>query len=160
MSLIEMDFFFYSRWLLSSVFVARWGAWTTPCRPLRVKTSGCCLRMIISSGMSQVTHCMMISLSCLPQPSQLPDKWQHDMFEEHTAGPRRSDAEGSAKLLISNLDFGVSDSDLRVRSSTISSPYMHEDVLLTGDSSSPSGTVCRVRAIKRSVRPLWPVGSQ
>lgn len=58
-------------------------------------------------------------LSCL-QPRELPDKWQHDMFEEHAEGRRapiarpERDVDSSSKLLISNLDFGVSDSDIKV----------------------------------------------
>lgn len=58
--------------------------------------------------------------SSVAQPRELPDKWQHDMFEEHeerrggpsTAG--NSTAERSGKLLVSNLDFAVSDSDIKV----------------------------------------------
>ncbi|KAM7534108.1 hypothetical protein Aperf_G00000116023 [Anoplocephala perfoliata] len=39
----------------------------------------------------------------------LPDIWIHDMFQNNgTGGPR-----GNAKLLISNLDYGVNDEDIR-----------------------------------------------
>ncbi|XP_077381718.1 aly/REF export factor 2-like isoform X2 [Festucalex cinctus] len=54
------------------------------------------------------------------RPRELPDKWQHDMFEQHDGGEHTGQssgadrrAENSAKLLISNLDFGVSDTDIK-----------------------------------------------
>lgn len=50
------------------------------------------------------------------RPRELPDRWQHDMFEENeggqSTGPERR-VDRSGKLLISNLDFGVSDSDIK-----------------------------------------------
>ncbi|XP_056265693.1 THO complex subunit 4-like [Pseudoliparis swirei] len=52
------------------------------------------------------------------RPRELPDRWQHDMFEEHTGGHRQSDAversvESNGKLVVSNLEFGVSDLDIK-----------------------------------------------
>lgn len=58
---------------------------------------------------------------CSRQPRNLPDKWDHDMYEGGGGGEYNTGAGGggggrfaSSKLLISNLDYGVSNADIKV----------------------------------------------
>jgi hypothetical protein len=46
---------------------------------------------------------------------QMGGQWTHDLFQgRRSAGGRVEGQTGSAKLVISNLDFGVNDEDIKV----------------------------------------------
>ena len=60
---------------------------------------------------------------CVPssvfQPKQLPDMWEHDMYDGGPAPVQRARVTGGGvtsggKLLIESLDFGVNDADIQV----------------------------------------------
>lgn len=55
------------------------------------------------------------------QTGDIESRWQHDMFDGFAGGrPTRGlQTAGPAKLLVSNLEFGVSDSDVTVSNSIL-----------------------------------------
>ena len=52
------------------------------------------------------------------QTTEVPDVWEHDMFQDDrpVRDNRSFGAPKSTKLIITNLDYGVNDQDIRVRS--------------------------------------------
>jgi len=65
------------------------------------------------------------------QTTEVPDVWQHDMFQDDrpaVARGSRSFGSRSNKLIITNLDYGVNDQDIRVRISALVSILYCSDV--------------------------------
>ena len=48
------------------------------------------------------------------QTTEIPDVWEHDLFEDDQQ-PAFGGQKSSTKLIITNLDYGVNDQDIRVR---------------------------------------------
>lgn len=62
---------------------------------------------------------MYINILFSLQSREVPDVWQHDLYDGSSGQSRRGGGGGgqpggTGKLLVSNLDFGVNDSDIKV----------------------------------------------
>jgi len=63
---------------------------------------------------------LLLMSAIVLQTTEVPDVWEHDLFDDDRRPPsvNRSSFGGqksSAKLIITNLDYGVNDQDIRVR---------------------------------------------
>ncbi|XP_054159224.1 THO complex subunit 4-like [Oppia nitens] len=47
------------------------------------------------------------------RPNQIPDRWQHDMFDNSGLKKLTTASNASAHLMVSNLEFGVTDADIQ-----------------------------------------------
>jgi len=57
------------------------------------------------------------------QTTEVPEIWEHDMFQDDApprVNSRPAAVRKAARLIITNLDFGVNDDDIRVRICCIS----------------------------------------
>ena len=74
-----------------------------------------------------------MSTGNLFQTTEVPDIWEHDLFQDDwpARGNRPSGAQNSAKLIITNLDYGVNDRDIHVRIEWILARFVNYDFFVS-----------------------------